>query len=159
METSSSPQPGGGGEAAEKSSLDLSSGPGPLSESGVDAGDVPTPREDDFVLDGTAETPAKVIVHILKASGIAGFTTKKGKSTSDCFAVLTVTSQPTLKFTTKTIKKTTDPVWNQYFVVDFTSADDSIKIELFHYLYFGENKSLGFVNTSLNIHTIINNTL
>ena len=29
---------------------------------------------------------------------------------------------------------------------DLDDDEDSVKIEVFHYVYFGENKSLGYVN-------------
>lgn len=50
----------------------------------------------------------RVIVHIKQANEVAGFVSKKGKSTSDCFALVTLLgSSPLQKFNTKTIKKTT----------------------------------------------------
>lgn len=56
----------------------------------------------------TENKPKRVIVHVKQANGITGFVSKKGKSTSDCFAMVTLLgSSPLQKFTTKTIKKTT----------------------------------------------------
>ena len=54
----------------------------------------------------TAEVP-KVIVHVLRANGIVGYTKRKGKEFSDAFATLTLTSKPTHSFNTKTVKRTT----------------------------------------------------
>ena len=49
----------------------------------------------------------KVVVHVLRANGIVGYTKRKGKEFSDAFATLTLTSKPTHSFNTKTIKRTT----------------------------------------------------
>lgn len=54
---------------------------------------------------GVTEVP-KVVVHVLRANGIAGYTKRKGKEFSDAFATLTLTSKPTHSFNTKTIKRT-----------------------------------------------------
>ena len=50
----------------------------------------------------------RVIVHIKQANEITGLVSKKGKSTSDCYALVTLLgSSPLQKFSTETIKKTT----------------------------------------------------
>ena len=40
---------------------------------------------------------------------------------------------------------------NYHFIYsDLDDDEDSVKIEVFHYVYFGENKSLGYVNKTSN---------
>ena len=138
----------------------------------------------------------RVIVHIKQASEIAGFVSKKGKSTSDCFAMVTLLgSSPPQKFNTKTIKKTTvkptiipipikpdsftyppffyrahfgtngfvckyNPHFHQSFHHTYhhnnlfksnlqDEGENKVKIELFHYTYFGDNKPLGHTQATL----------
>lgn len=67
-----------------------------------------------------AEVP-KVVVHVLRANGIAGYTKRKGKEFSDAFATLTLTSKPTHSFSTKTIKRTIVKLYPKNFLFCISS--------------------------------------
>lgn len=51
----------------------------------------------------------------------------------------------------------------KFIVSDLEEEEDSVKIEVFHYVYFGDNKSLGYVTTTTttintHAHTINSHT-